>query len=32
MDTEKQFDLEFTVEEIINLYGVNSFEDLDRID
>jgi hypothetical protein len=32
MDTEKQFDLEFTVEEIINLYGVNSFEDLERID
>jgi hypothetical protein len=32
MDTEEQFDLEFTVEEIINLYGVNSFEDLDRID
>jgi hypothetical protein len=32
MDTEKQFDLEFTIEEIINLYGVNSFEDLDRID
>ena len=30
-DSEK-FDLEFTIEEITNLYGINSFEDLDRID
>jgi hypothetical protein len=29
---EAEFDLEFTVEEIINLYGINSLEDLDRID
>jgi hypothetical protein len=29
---EAEFDLEFTVEEMINLYGINSFEDLDRID
>jgi hypothetical protein len=28
---EAEFDLEFTVEEMINLYGINSFEDLDRI-
>ncbi len=32
MDTEEEFDLEFTVEEMINLYGVNSLEDLNRID
>jgi hypothetical protein len=32
VDTEKEFDLEFIVEEMINLYGINSFEDLDRID
>jgi hypothetical protein len=31
VDTE-EFDLEFTVEEMINLYGINSLEDLDRID
>jgi hypothetical protein len=29
---EEEFDLEFTVEEMINLYGINSFEDLDSID
>jgi hypothetical protein len=29
---EAEFDLEFTVEEMINLYGVNSLEDLNRID
>ncbi len=29
---EAEFDLEFTVEEIMNLYGVYSLEDLDRID
>ena len=29
---EAEFDQEFTVEEIINLYGINSIEDLDRID
>jgi hypothetical protein len=29
---EAEFDLEFTVEEMINLYGINSLEDLDRID
>jgi hypothetical protein len=29
---EEEFDLEFTVEEMINLYGVYSIEDLDRID
>jgi hypothetical protein len=29
---EAEFDQEFTVEEMINLYGINSFEDLDRID
>jgi hypothetical protein len=32
VDTEEEFDLEFTVEEMINLYGINSIEDLDRID
>jgi len=32
VDTEEEFDLEFTVEEMINLYGVYSLEDLDRID
>lgn len=31
MDTEEEFDLEFTVEEMVNLYGINSLEDLDRI-
>ena len=31
MDTEEEFDLEFTVEEMINIYGINSLEDLDRI-
>jgi hypothetical protein len=31
VDTE-EFDLEFTVEEMINLYGINSLEDLDRVD
>jgi hypothetical protein len=29
---EAEFDQEFTVEEMINLYGINSLEDLDRID
>jgi hypothetical protein len=29
---EAEFDLEFTVEEMINFYGINSLEDLDRID
>jgi hypothetical protein len=29
---EAEFDQEFSVEEMINLYGINSFEDLDRID
>ena len=29
---EEEFDLEFTVEEMINLYGINSLEDLDRIE
>jgi hypothetical protein len=32
VDTEEEFDLEFTVQEMINLYGINSLEDLDRID
>jgi hypothetical protein len=32
VDTEEEFDLEFSVEEMINLYGVYSLEDLDRID
>ena len=32
MDTEEEFDLEFTVEEMVSLYGINSIEDLDRID
>ncbi len=32
VDTEEEFDLEFTVQEMISLYGVNSVEDLDRID
>jgi hypothetical protein len=32
MDTEEEFDLEFTITEMINLYGINSLEDLDRID
>lgn len=32
MDTEEEFDLEFSVEEMISLYGINSLEDLDRID
>jgi hypothetical protein len=32
VDTEEQFDLEFSVEEMMNLYGINSLEDLDRID
>ena len=31
VDTEEEFDLEFTVEEMINIYGINSLEDLDRI-
>jgi hypothetical protein len=29
---EAEFDLEFTIEEMINLYGINSLEDLDRIE
>jgi hypothetical protein len=32
VDTEEEFDLEFTVKEMISLYGINSLEDLDRID
>jgi hypothetical protein len=32
VDTEEEFDLEFTVEEMTNLYGIDSLEDLDRID
>jgi hypothetical protein len=32
VDTEEEFDLEFTVEEMMTLYGVYSLEDLDRID
>jgi hypothetical protein len=28
---EAEFDQEFTVEEMINIYGINSLEDLDRI-
>ena len=32
MDTEKEFDLEFTIQEMISLYGINNLEDLDRID
>jgi hypothetical protein len=32
MDTEEEFDLEFTITEMINLYGINILEDLDRID
>ncbi len=29
---EAEFDQEFSVEEIMNLYGVYSLDDLDRID
>jgi hypothetical protein len=29
---EAEFDQEFSIEEMINLYGINSIEDLDRID
>ena len=29
---EAEFDQEFSVEEMINLYGVYSLDDLDRID
>jgi hypothetical protein len=29
---EAEFDQEFSVEEMMNLYGVYSLEDLDRID
>jgi len=29
---EEDFDKEFSVEEMISLYGINSLEDLDRID
>jgi hypothetical protein len=29
---EAEFDQEFSVEEMINIYGINSLEDLDRID
>jgi hypothetical protein len=32
VDTEEQFDQEFSTKEMINLYGVYSLEDLDRID
>jgi hypothetical protein len=32
VDTEEAFDQEFSVEEMMNLYGVYSIEDLDRID
>jgi len=31
VDTEETFDQEFSIEEIMNLYGVYSLEDLDRI-
>jgi hypothetical protein len=32
VDTEETFDQEFSVEEMMNLYGVYSLDDLDRID
>lgn len=32
LKTSEKFDLKFTIEEMINLYGINSFEDLDSID
>jgi hypothetical protein len=32
VDTEEEFDLEFTIQEMTNLYGINSLEDLDTID
>jgi hypothetical protein len=32
VDTEEIFDQEFSVEEMMNLYGVYSLDDLDRID
>ena len=32
VDTKETFDQEFSLEEIINLYGVYSLDDLDRID
>lgn len=32
MDTEEEFDLEFSIQEMISLYGINTLEDLDRID
>jgi hypothetical protein len=32
VDTKEEFDLEFSPEEMMNLYGVYSIEDLDRID
>jgi hypothetical protein len=32
VDTEEEFDLEFSPEEMMTLYGVYSLEDLDRID
>jgi hypothetical protein len=32
VDTEETFDQEFSPEEMMNLYGVYSLEDLDRID
>jgi hypothetical protein len=31
VDTEETFDQEFSVEEMMNLYGLYSVEDLDRI-
>ena len=32
VDTEEEFELEFSPEEMMNLYGVYTIEDLDRID
>jgi hypothetical protein len=32
VDTEETFDQKFSPEEMMNLYGVYSLEDLDRID
>ena len=32
VDTEEEFDLEFSPEEMMNLYGAYSIEDLYRID
>jgi hypothetical protein len=32
VDTEETFDQEFSVEEMMSLYGIYSLEDFDRID